>query len=178
MKEANKSPSPSGVPPATVKSGADRGVNFYAHRHLRFGWWALLVFLSLGMVLEVFHGFKVGWYLDTSNETRRLMWTLGHAHGTLLAVVNLAFGVTVAMLPRLKARLRPWVSGCLLAATVLIPGGFFLGGAVIHAGDPGVGIVLLPLGAVFLLAGIFLIARGAGGPPSSSETDKRPGSGR
>ena len=165
MKKTNPATTPPVAKPSELKVGADRAVNFYAHRHLRFGWWTLLVFLSLGIVLEVFHGFKVGWYLDGSNETRRLMWTLGHAHGTLLALVNIAFGATVAMLPGLSARQRPWVSGCLLAATVLIPGGFILGGAVIQAGDPGVGIVLLPLGAVFLLAAIFWIARGTRLPP-------------
>jgi len=52
-----------------------------AERHLRFGWWALLGFLTVGLVLEAFHGFKVGLYLDVPNQTRRLMWTLGHAHG-------------------------------------------------------------------------------------------------
>ena len=63
-----------------------------ADRNLRFGWWALLFFLSLGAVLETLQGFKIGWYLDVGNETRRLMFTLAHAHGTLLALVNIAAG--------------------------------------------------------------------------------------
>ena len=63
-------------------------------RNLRFGWWSLLVFLSLGGVLETLHGFKVGWYVDVGNETRRLMFTLAHAHGTLLALVNIAAVLT------------------------------------------------------------------------------------
>ena len=64
-------------------------------RHVRFGWWSLLCFLTLGIVLEVFHALKVGWYLEPAFESRRLLWTLGHAHGTLLALVNIVFGVTV-----------------------------------------------------------------------------------
>jgi hypothetical protein len=28
-----------------------------AQRHLRFGWWTLLLFLTLGLVLEALHGF-------------------------------------------------------------------------------------------------------------------------
>ena len=60
-------------------------------RHLRFGWWSLATFGLLGLVLETLHGFKVGAYLDVSNETRRLMWTLAHAHGTLLGLVHLGF---------------------------------------------------------------------------------------
>ena len=66
----------------------------YSNRHLRFGWWLLLVSLSLGLVLEALHGFKLGWYLDVTNETRQLMLTLAHAHGTLLALVNIAAGLT------------------------------------------------------------------------------------
>src|SRR5207302_5676038 len=58
-------------------------------RNLRFGWWSLLVFLSLGGLLETLHGFKIGWYVDVGNEMRRLMFTLAHAHGTALALVNL-----------------------------------------------------------------------------------------
>ncbi|PYL06334.1 MAG: hypothetical protein DME34_09145, partial [Verrucomicrobia bacterium] len=57
-------------------------------RNLRFGWWSLLVFLMIGAGLETLHGFKIGWYVDVGNETRRLMFTLAHAHGTALALVN------------------------------------------------------------------------------------------
>ena len=64
-------------------------------RHLRFGWRSLFVFLALGFILEVLHGFKLGWYLDVGAEMRRLMFTLAHAHGTLLALVNLAAGLTL-----------------------------------------------------------------------------------
>ena len=42
--------------------------------HLRVGWWSLLVFLTVGIVLETLHGFKVGFYLDVGNDTRRMMW--------------------------------------------------------------------------------------------------------
>ena len=64
-------------------------------RHLRFGWWSLSAFLALGLLLETLHGFKVGWYLDVSHEARRLMFTLAHSHGTLLALVNIAAGLTL-----------------------------------------------------------------------------------
>ena len=36
--------------------------------------------------------------------------------------------------------------------SVLLPGGFLLGGLVIHGGDPGIGIYLTPIGAALLLA--------------------------
>ena len=59
--------------------------------HLRVGWWSLLLFLTLGILLEAMHGFKVQAYLGEQNATRRLMWTLAHVHGTLLSLVHLGF---------------------------------------------------------------------------------------
>jgi hypothetical protein len=129
-------------------------------RHLRFGWWSLLCFLTLGLGLEVLHGLKVGWYLDSSQEVRRMMWTLAHAHGTLLALVNLAFASSVRLVPGLVGSTRLPPSPCLIGATVLLPGGFFLGGAVTYSGDPGLGVVLVPVGAVLLVAGVLSVALG------------------
>ena len=124
--------------------------------HLRFGWASLLLFLSLGIVLETLHAFKVGWYLDVSNETRRLMWTLAHAHGTLLALVHIVFGLT----PPSPRDGRKLASLSLIGASVLLPGGFFLGGLAVYGGDPGVGILLVPAGAVLLLAAVGATAWG------------------
>ena len=125
-------------------------------RNLRFGWWSLLVFLSLGAALETLHGFKIGWYVDVGNETRRLMFTLAHAHGTLLALVNIAAGLTVRILDRFA--LRSSVSFALIWAAILLPGGFFLGGIVIYDGDPGLGVWLVPVGAALLFYSITRIA--------------------
>jgi hypothetical protein len=148
---------PSKTSPVTVDPAKDSLL--LMKRHLRFGWWTLLVFLTLGLVLEGLHGLKVGFYLSVTNETRRLMWTLAHAHGTLLALVNLGFASTIRLLPDWPARGRGLASVCLRAATLLMPAGFFLGGAVIYSGDPGLGIVLLPVGGLLLLAAVFLTAR-------------------
>jgi hypothetical protein len=126
------------------------------------GWWMLLGFLTLGIVLEAMHGFKIRWYLDMANSTRRMMWTLAHAHGVLLALVNIAFSVTVAALDGWNGRARRIASPCLLGAGIALPGGFFLGGLVIHAGDPGVGICLVPLGAAMLFVAVALTAWGTG----------------
>ena len=134
-----------------------------SRRHLRFGWWSLLVFLTLGIILESMHGFKVGWYLDVSNETRRLTWKLAHAHGVLLALVHIAFGVTIYVIPAAIGARRRIASSCLLAASILLPGGFFLGGIFIYGGDPGLGILLVPVGAMLMFVAVFLIARGTGG---------------
>src|SRR5881398_3791105 len=98
----------------TIKKNADR--------NLRFGWWSLLVFLSLGGALETLHGFKVGWYVDVGNEMRRLMFTLAHAHGTALAMVNIVAGLTARNVERFE--LLPAVSFCLIWAGLLFPLGF------------------------------------------------------
>jgi hypothetical protein len=148
-------------------------------RHLRFGWWSLFVFFTLGLILEGLHGVKASLYLDVSNHTRRLMWTLGHAHGALLGLVQIAFAVTIHHVPLWDARQRALASVCLICAGILIPAGFFLGGAIIHAGDPGLGIVLVPLGAALLLLGGALTARavrGSGlglGSPAGADLSKK-----
>lgn len=126
--------------------------------HLRLGWWSLLVFLTLGVALELLHGFKIGWYLDVSNETRRFMWTLAHAHGTLLSVLHIAFAATCWLLGDDTAARLKTASRCLLAAGLLIPTGFFLGGVQFHSGDPGMGILLLPGGAFLLFVAALLTA--------------------
>ena len=135
----------------------------YVGRHLRFGWWSLFVFLLLGATLETLHGFKVGFYLDVSNETRRLMWTLAHAHGALLGLVNVAAGLTLRAVPTLSEDARiPLASATLVAAAILLPAGFFAGGVSFYSGDPGVGIALVPIGATCLAIAVFLLARALG----------------
>lgn len=135
----------------------DRGTR-RALVHLRLGWWSLLCFLSLGIVLETLHGFKVDWYMDAGNKTRRLMWTLAHAHGTLIALIHIVFGLTLRDFSIDTARLRGLGSPCLMGAGVLLPGGFFLGGVKFYAGDPGLGILLVPVGAALLFLAVLLTA--------------------
>ena len=127
-----------------------------ARLHLRFGWWALLVYLTLGIVLESLHGFKVGWYLDVASSTRRLMFTLAHAHGTLLALVNIAYAVT---LPRFPAAGGKTASRWLIAGSLLMPLGFLLGGLVVYGGDPNPGIALAAVGGLVLLIAVGAIVR-------------------
>lgn len=130
-------------------------------RHLVAGWWSLLIFLSLGLLLEALHGFKVASYLGMSNETRRMMWTLAHAHGTLLGLINLALAHSVRVLPSWSPGARAIASACLLGATLLMPAGFFLGGVNPVAGDPGLGIVLLPVGGLLLFVAVLCAALAA-----------------
>jgi hypothetical protein len=132
-------------------------------KHVLFGWWCLAVFLAMGLVLDALHAFKVGGYLDVGNETRRLMWTLAHAHGTLLGLVHLAFACTAfdGAVPDLEV--ETWqrrASMLLVVGTVLLPLGFVLGGLWFYGGDPGLGAFLVPVGALALLAAVTLTAIG------------------
>lgn len=125
-----------------------------AARHLRVGWWSLAVFLSLGIALEALHAMKAGPYLDVGNETRRLLFRLAHAHGTLFGLVHVAYGVTLKVAPRTAS---PLASAALLGGLVLVPAGFFLGGLFARGGDPGVGAALVPAGALALALGVVVI---------------------
>ena len=80
--------------------------------------------------MEVLHAFKVGWYLDADYEIRRLLWTLGHAHGTLLSLVHVTFGATAYFFPTVRAGGRRMVSPLLVGASILLPGGFSYGDAL------------------------------------------------
>jgi hypothetical protein len=128
------------------------------HAARRFGWWSLAVWLALGLVLEGMHGCKVGWYLDVGNDARRLLLTLAHAHGTLLALVNLAFAATM---PAESGRRLRRAGACLRWAAVLMPLGFLVGGVFAVDADPGYAIALVPLGGVALLAGVVQAAQAA-----------------
>jgi hypothetical protein len=130
--------------------------------HLKIGWFGLLIFLCLGIALEALHGFKSAWYLDVGNETRRLMFTLAHAHGVLLSLVNVAFAFTLTAIPSLAGGRGRLISRLLFAAIILLPSGFFLGGFFIQGGDPGLGILVVPVGALALLGGVAMTALAIG----------------
>jgi len=152
----------------------------YVRRHLRFGWFSLLIFATLGFLLEALHGFKVRGYVDAASETRRLMWTLAHAHGTLLAILHIVFALTLRGIPEFQPERLALTSRLLFLASLILPIGFFLGGVQFYAGDPGLGVLLVPVGAACLLTAVFLCARGAWTPARPAEkgqktTGKGPG---
>jgi hypothetical protein len=119
--------------------------------NLRAGLWALCAFTAL----EALHGFKLGFYLDVDRETRRLLWRLCHAHGALLGLLNVAYALVARAWPQLEDAL---VGRALLAALVLLPSGFFLGGAFARGEDPGVSVGLAAAGGVTLLFALTRLA--------------------
>jgi len=130
-----------------------------ALRHVVFGWSLVAVFATLGLALETMHGFKLQWYLAVANETRRLLWTLAHAHGVLLGLLNVAYALSLRHFP-FRSRRPGLVSGLLAAGSLCLPSGFLLGGVMVHGGDPNLFIALSPLGGVLLIVVLPMIAYG------------------
>jgi hypothetical protein len=114
---------------------------------LRTGWLLLAIALPFGVTLEALHGFKVQSYL--ASDTRREMWRLAHAHGTLLGILCL---VSAALADgHVPQALRARVLAMIRWGAVLMPLGFFLGGVLNSEGDPSLGILLVPPGALLLM---------------------------
>jgi hypothetical protein len=156
MSAAQPEPEPARLPePAAAPEDA---VLKLARAHLRFGWIALLVFVTFGAALEALHAWKSVAYLGVGHETRRLMWTLAHAHGVGLGLLHLGFAATLELgFSELSARLER-AARLLRWASVFLPVGFFLGGVTTYDGDPGAGVWLVPIGALLLWSAILLVA--------------------
>lgn len=113
---------------------------------LRFGWISLFCWSLLGIALETLHAFKIAAFL--SDDLTRLLLRLAHAHGGLCALVVLAHHATARE-----------VSGHLLRiGALLLPLGFLLGAIGHPEGDPSIGILLSPVGALLFCAGLVRIA--------------------
>jgi hypothetical protein len=114
---------------------------------IRHGWISLAAWILFGILIEGFIGFRSPALLD--DAVRREMFRLAHAHGTLLNLVLIA----AAICARLDLiRLGSIASLGLRSAVVLLPTGYLLAGIWHFKDDPGVGILLVPTGAVLLLA--------------------------
>lgn len=122
---------------------------------LRAGLWALAVSTLLGLVLEVLHAFKLGLYLDVGNETRRLLWRLAHAHGTLLGMLNIGYALVVRAFPKIEDELA---GRLLLWALWLMPLGFLAGGAFARGADPGASVSVAAAGGIALLIALLRLA--------------------
>lgn len=128
---------------------------------VRAGWLLLAVALPFGVTLEALHGFKVQAYL--ASDMRREMWRLAHAHGTLLGMLCL---VSAALADtHIPETLRARVLAMIRWGAVLMPLGFFLGGVLNSEGDPSLGILLVPPGALLL---IIALVRAALAPRAKS----------
>jgi hypothetical protein len=114
---------------------------------------SLAAWIAFGILVEGLIGFRTPALLD--DPIRHEMFRLAHAHGTLL---NLAL-IAAALCARLDLlRLGPRTALGLRLAVVLLPAGFLLGGVWHFKSDPGLGVLLVPLGALLLLASALQLA--------------------
>jgi hypothetical protein len=107
--------------------------------HLRFGWTLLAIAIIAGALLETLLGWRSS--LIGADDLRHQLWSLAHFHAAFLALLNLIYP---------SATKRATTSSALIAGSILLPLGFFLGGLAHPEGDPGIGIWLAPVGAVLL----------------------------
>lgn len=127
-------------------------------RCLAVGWTLVTTSLAFGLALESFQLVKLPFYLDV--RLRRELWTLAHAHGTLLGAIAVLAAMSLERLVAdletraLAARLTMW-------GALLVPLGFLGGGIANAEGDPSLAIMLVPAGALLALGGLSIIARAA-----------------
>lgn len=132
--------------------------------HLRASLWSLAAFLAMGMWLEAMFGLRVAGVLD--DPIRREFLRLGHAHGGLLALVNVGIAWALERLQTPQAwavriRLAAWV-GALLVGLGFVGGGLWHGPT-----DPGPLVLMVPAGALMLVASLVATAM-VRGPDQSS----------
>ena len=114
---------------------------------IRQGWTSLALWITFGVLLEGLIGFRTPSYLD--DGVRREMFRMAHAHGTLLNLILIG----AAICARLNMiRLGRMTSLGLCTAAILLPAGFLLGGLWHFKDEPGPAILLVPIGAIVLLA--------------------------
>jgi len=129
-------------------SPAQRGT-----RLIRQGWISLALWITFGVLLEGLIGFRTPSYLD--DGVRREMFRMAHAHGTLLNLILIG----AAICARLDMiRLGRMTSLGLCTAAILLPAGFLVGGLWHFKDEPGPAILLVPIGAIVLLATAIFIS--------------------
>jgi hypothetical protein len=122
------------------------------------GWISIAVWMTFGLLLEGLVGYKTPAYL--LDDTRRELFRLAHAHGTLLGLILLAAALS-GQLFKLAPPRAAWIS--LRLGAVLMPIGFLLAGVWHYESDPGLGIWLVPPSALLLIFGVIAFALAARG---------------
>ncbi|MBC8073558.1 MAG: hypothetical protein IAG13_34875 [Deltaproteobacteria bacterium] len=124
-------------------------------RHVRLALVQVAVFMAAGLWLEAMYGLRASGWLD--DDLRREFLRLGHAHGALLGMLNLVLAWAMARLHTPEPWARPIRVAALLGA-LLVGLGFF-GGGLWHAPtDPGPLVLMVPAGAMMLLASCVAVA--------------------
>lgn len=138
-----------------------------AELHLRLSLAMLAAFLAAGLALEATLGLRAEGFM--ADPLRREFLRLGHAHGAILSLVNVALAWAMHRL----ATPDPWAPRIRIAALVGACGvglGFCGGGLWHGPTDPGPLVLLAPAGALLLLPALLAVAivRGQSTPGSPS----------
>jgi hypothetical protein len=122
-----------------------------AARHLRLSLATTALFLAMGLWLEAMLGLRAEGFVE--DALRREFLRLGHAHGALLGLLNVALALALERLRTPAAwatRIRP---AALLGALAVGLG--FVGGGLWHGPtDPGPLVLAVPAGAMLLLSSL------------------------
>jgi hypothetical protein len=110
-------------------------------------WFVLLAWLVFGLVLEFLLAVKSNGYL--SEDIRREMWRLAHAHGVLMAAITLLCDAHLGWGGKLA---KPMM----VFGAISMPLGFFLGGCWPSLTDPHALVVLAPVGGLTFVVGLGL----------------------
>lgn len=124
-------------------------------RHLRWSLALAALFLALGLWLEAMIGLRAAGWVD--DPLRREFLRLGHAHGGLLALLNLGLAWALIQLDTPEPWARQIRRAALLGA-LLVGAGFVAGGLWHGPTDPGPPVLVVPAGALMLLASLVAAA--------------------
>jgi hypothetical protein len=119
----------------------------------RFGWIWLSIFVIVGFYIELQMG-----SMEYLGNWRRELYRAMHAHGNLLAVVNLIYAVYLAD-ANLSDSLKNWGSRLMVVGAVLIPIGIF--GMTLAASPETIAPPILTwLGALATIVAVLIMAKG------------------
>jgi hypothetical protein len=123
--------------------------------HLRASIVLVACFLASGLWLEAMYGLRAEGWVD--DPLRREFLRLGHAHGGLLGLLNVALAWTLERLRTPTAWARKIRVAALLGAA-LVGLGFMFGGLLHGPTDPGLPVLAVPAGAMLLLCALIATA--------------------
>ncbi|NVB41391.1 hypothetical protein G6O69_26370 [Pseudenhygromyxa sp. WMMC2535] len=126
-----------------------------AERHLRAAFVVVALFLASGLWLEAMIGLRATGWIDDS--LRREFLRLGHAHGGILGLLNLALAWGLERLATPDTWARRIRLAALLGA-LLVGLGFIAGGLLHGPTDPGPPILVVPAGAMLMLCALVATA--------------------
>lgn len=117
------------------------------------GWIGVALWMTFGLLLEGLLGYKAPAYL--LDNDRRELFRLAHAHGTILSLLLVAAAICAARIYRQEMRAALMA---MRAGSVMMPLGFLLAGVWHYESDPGLGIWLVPPGALLMIFGVVAFA--------------------